>query len=152
MASPTGSPPPFATSSSSMLPGTGNKRPISLPGSSNRSSKKPKPSRKSSFMSTGGGKANHPLRQTSFPPEESKYADERSPSVESLLETNQDMLPGHRGLNSTVAQGENANINDDDDEDEDRMDDYGTVSLSYDGGSGHFGEDNEMKTRTAYVI
>ena len=147
---PLGSPPPFSANSS-ILPNTGNKRPISLPGSANRSNKKPKPSRKSSFLSTGGGKSNHPLRQTSFPPEESQKLDERSPSVDSLLDASHDLGIGAKGLTSAAVQGENANINDDDDEDEDRMDDYGTTSLLYDGGYGHFGEDDEMKTRVAYV-
>lgn len=134
MSSP-GSPPPPSSSSS-------NKRRISLPNGS-PAAKKHKPHRKASTV------GSHPLRQTSFPPEEDPNRGERSPSVDSLVG---DEVAGRRRPAGGVAEAAEGQANHEEEDEEDRGDDYGTTSLLADGMLGGFGEDDERKQRLALLV
>lgn len=153
MSSPAGSPPPYASSTPA-----GHKRRISLPtGSSSSGSsgggvitsntigpaaKKHKPHRKASIA------GSHPLRQTSFPPEEDSARRNRSPSVDSLL-GNDVGVARRRGAGAAAADVVEGSGNHEEEDDEDRGDDYGTTSLLADGMFGGFGEDEERKQKLA---
>jgi len=132
---PAGSPPPPPSSS-------GSKRRISLPNGS-PVAKKHKPHRKASIIGT------HPLRQTSFPPEEDPNRGERSPSVDSLVG---DEGVGRRRPVGGAAEAADGPANHEEEDEEDRGDDYGTTSLLADGMLGGFGEDDERKQRLALLV
>lgn len=132
---PAGSPPPHHSSSS-------NKRRISLPTSS-PAAKKHKPHRKASIV------GSHPLRQTSFPPEEAPNRGDRSPSVDSLV--GDEVIVRRRVVGAAPDAAEGPAHHEDEDE-EDRGDDYGTTSLLADGMLGGFGEDDDRKQRLALLV
>jgi len=86
----------------------------------------PQPSRKNSISIP-----QHPLRQTSFPPE--RVVDRGVERAESVI------------------HGGGSGAKDDDEEDEGR-DDYGTETVLADGGTGGFVEDDEEKKKMAFVF
>ncbi|KAF8475873.1 hypothetical protein BDZ91DRAFT_196993 [Kalaharituber pfeilii] len=137
------SPPPPAGSPPSSSSLVSNKRHISLPNSGS-APKKHKPHRKPSII------GQHPLRQTSFPPEEDPDRKERSPSVDSLIGGTAG--GGNAGGGKEKEPQDAAGVGNEEEDEEDRGDDYGTTSLLVDGALGGFGEDDERKMRLAYVI
>ena len=141
---------------SSPPPPPGNKRRISLPNAS-PAAKKHKPHRKASVV------GNHPLRQTSFPPEEDPNRGDRSPSIDSLVGDEMVSSVGGGGAVGGIggskrrpaagdSTAEGGQAGHDDEDEEDRGDDYGTTSMGADGIVGGFGEDDDRKQRMATLV
>ncbi|KAL7267240.1 transcription initiation factor TFIID subunit 11 [Rhizina undulata] len=126
-----------------------NKRRISLPPSHpSTSSKKPKIPRKNSHASKMP--LSHPLRQTSFPPEEGRHT--RSPSIASTV-----VRPGHHDSSRAGGGGETsaaggAGKGDEEEEDDGREEDYGTSTVLADGSNGTFAEDDAEKRKLAILL
>lgn len=139
---------PPASSPPAPAPPQSHKRRISLPPSGpSTSNKKPKlPTRKNSQLQTPGigNKHLHPLRQTSFPPEEKGVDDHRfarSPSV---------MMGGRQGDTASIIGGASVGGGANDEEEDDGRDDYGTTTVLADGSAGGFAEDDAEKRKLAY--